>query len=307
MLIHGNPFFIVLSAFVSSPQPAHAATIYVGPSEAYKTIQAGIDAAVNGDRVIVRDGTYSGGGNRAITFNGKAITVKSQNGRQKCIVDGAGWAGNGFELKNGETSKSVISGFTIKNFSVLVGKGGIGIYCFSSSPTITNCTISGNSDDGIYCNHSYTTITNSILWGNASGEITVEGTNPRVTYSCVKGGYAGEGNINTDPLFFNAASGVFHIKPNSPCIDAGSPDISGLPETDKDGNPRIVRDLVDMGAYEYCPSGLPTIAFGVIDGQAAEKRLNQGKLAVLQASSSAQFKRGLSREIGSQCRWSVRA
>jgi hypothetical protein len=42
------------------------------------TIQDGIDAASDADTVIVRDGTYPGG----INFNGKLITVRSENGPQ---------------------------------------------------------------------------------------------------------------------------------------------------------------------------------------------------------------------------------
>ncbi|MHC4574605.1 MAG: choice-of-anchor Q domain-containing protein, partial [Planctomycetota bacterium] len=36
------------------------------------------------------------------------------------------------------------------------------------------------------------------------------------------------------------------------CIDTGDPNYVGEPnETDLDGNPRVVCDVVDMGAYEF--------------------------------------------------------
>ena len=41
------------------------------------TIQAGIDLAIDGDEVVVSDGTFSGPGNRNLDFRGKLITVRS--------------------------------------------------------------------------------------------------------------------------------------------------------------------------------------------------------------------------------------
>jgi len=63
---------------------APAATRLV-PDE-YATIQAAIDAAVDGDVVIIAPDTYTGYGSRDIDFLGKAITVRSKNGHNNCII-----------------------------------------------------------------------------------------------------------------------------------------------------------------------------------------------------------------------------
>jgi serine protease len=62
-------------------QRGSGATIRVPSDRA--TIQAGINAAANGDTVLIAPGTYS----ENINFSGKAITVTSEQGPQVTIID----------------------------------------------------------------------------------------------------------------------------------------------------------------------------------------------------------------------------
>ena len=124
------------------------------------TIQAAIDVSFNGDVVMIGDGTYTGDGNRDITFRGKAITVKSAGGPYDCIIDCQEICRHGdcydleevphrgFIFENGEGADSVLEGVTITNgyaeedgtFLDRGGSGG-GILCVHSGPTINRCII----------------------------------------------------------------------------------------------------------------------------------------------------------------------
>ena len=108
----------------------------------HATIQAAIDAATNGDRVLVSDGIYT----ENIDFKGKAITVKSVNGAAVTIIDGNA-ANTVVTFSFHETAESVLDGFTIRNGATAPSSftSGSGIYVGGSSPTIKNNIITGNS------------------------------------------------------------------------------------------------------------------------------------------------------------------
>ncbi|MHC4207055.1 MAG: Ig-like domain-containing protein [Planctomycetota bacterium] len=108
--------------------------------DVYPTIQAAIDDASDGRIIWIADGQYSGEGNFDIDFKGKAITIKSENGPQNCIID-CQFKGRGFDFHNGEDNSSVLDGIQIING--FAGGFGGGIKCTASSPMIINCIITG--------------------------------------------------------------------------------------------------------------------------------------------------------------------
>jgi len=127
------------------------------------TIQAAINAANNGDTVLVAPGTYL----ENINFGGKAITVASSGGPSVTTIDG-GAQGSVVTFSSGEPATSVLNGFTIRN-GLQNGLFGGGIYIASSSPTITGNIVTGNHAAvgcGIYVNGGSPLIQSNTITAN---------------------------------------------------------------------------------------------------------------------------------------------
>lgn len=121
---------------------AYTSGLGTGWDDAFQTIWSGIDAATDGDLVLVADGTYKGTSNTYLDFNGKLIYIQAYDlhGTGTCTID---CEDNtvAFVLENYETGDTVIDGFTIINGNDVVTGGGGGIFVDYASPTIKNCTI----------------------------------------------------------------------------------------------------------------------------------------------------------------------
>ena len=147
----------------------------------FDAIQEAIDAAVPGDEVVIADGVYTGSGNKNLDFAGKAITVRSASGDpDSCVIDCEN-AGRGFSFHSGEGQDSIVAGLTITNGYVTTAGGGVG--CTNgSSPTLTKCTITGNTASGtnangggVYCYDASPTLTRCTIVGNAASGSSAKG------------------------------------------------------------------------------------------------------------------------------------
>jgi len=126
---------------------ASPATIYV-PDD-YATIQAAVDAASPGDTIIVRDGTYI----ENVVVNKERLTIQSQNGAEKTIVQAADIEDHVFEVTADYVS---VEGFMIDG--VETGGGG-------STRRKAGIWINGTDSDPVeHCNMSNNVVSNN-LWG----------------------------------------------------------------------------------------------------------------------------------------------
>lgn len=153
--------------------PVPAATLWV-PSQ-YATIQAGIEAAKNGDTVLVADGFYFGAGNTALSLHGKSITIRSaSDDPTKCILYCQN-NGVGFVAHGSETAPAVIRGFTITGGWADQRGGGARL---SASPQIIRCIFDHHTSlyvgGGLSASNDYPTPTHTAFL-SASTEVYYDG------------------------------------------------------------------------------------------------------------------------------------
>jgi len=142
---------------------AQSATITVGPGADcdFDTIQGGIDAAVDGDTVLVLPGECVI--TEPVTFRGKAIMVKSEAGPHETIIRMGAPAdinrASVVVFESNESTDSVLDGFTITGgagswVTSVNASGGGGIFFDAASGTVSNCVIVQNRakyGGGILC------------------------------------------------------------------------------------------------------------------------------------------------------------
>jgi predicted outer membrane repeat protein len=131
--------------------------------------------------------------------------------------------------------------------------------------TLYNCTIVSNSaalaSGGAATNHlranGNCVLYNCIAYFNTAPSAP-NAENASQYYCCTPTpGVNAQNIITAPPQFVHPASGNYRLLATSPCIDAGNSTYTPS-ATDLDGNPRVARAAIDMGAYEF--QGGPSLA-----------------------------------------------
>ena len=159
------------------------------------------------------------------------------------------------------TSDPELNNITIVN-NYCGGGGGAGMQnAFDAAPILNNCIFWGNHALA----HSNTNDTTEYydgsqiwLWGMDCRPVFKNGDVQYGLDSIYGREYLTDENyidmIDADPLFVDANNHDYQLVENSPCVNTGTPDVTGLfiPGTDLGGNPRICGSRIDMGCYEFC-------------------------------------------------------
>ena len=150
---------------------------------------------------------------------------------------------------------------------------GGGIFLSMGNSNIINSVFTGNVADtgsAIHCYGGDHVLINSILWNNISPEVTFTTSDyiksMAVAYSDIENGLDSifpadstdiqwlEGNMDKDPLFVNPGEGDYHLKEDSPCIDAGTAFFVYDGDTIVNFQPgQYNGSAPDMGAFEFGP------------------------------------------------------
>ena len=161
-------------------------------SNAYDSIQEAVDAAVNGMTVLVTNGLYEGTGNYDINPGGKAITIRSWNGNADTVIKTHAY-GSAFIINSGETTNTVIRGFTIETFGDEAPEEGVVVD--GASPVLQDLMIHNCGLEAVSClNGAAPRILNSRFYDVPNG-LYADGSAGVLLQECVVTNTSGRGIV----------------------------------------------------------------------------------------------------------------
>jgi len=232
---HVNPV-ISNCVFISNSPSAIGGAVYLS--------SAATNCLVVNCTFTGNSGSYGGG----IASYGKVTVGNCSFIGNIAVSDGGGLYGNNITIRN-----SLLA----RNRATTQTGGGIRM---GQTSMVENCTIVSNyakvSGGGLYISGQGRGTNNIIYFNTTTNTDTIAANFTNVSgnigldYSCVIPAVAGTGNITNNPVLKDLAGGDYRLRMASPCVNTGTNQSWMTNAVDLQGNARILKIIVDMGAYE---------------------------------------------------------
>jgi hypothetical protein len=252
----------------------------------FPTIQAAINAAniFTNDTVLVSPGVY----NESVNFNGKSVLLISANGPTETLINPPAGL-SAITFSTGETSNSIVSGFTITNggisvsfssptiISNVVANCGTGVDSYFGSPIIQNNSITGCSGSAVYLGGAGSAVIqgNIIQYNGGSG--------PQTAISLAA---AGSPTINNNLIEYNYGDAILmynqcdaNIIQNVIVGNAGNGVWAGVPYGDR--GPYMVNNTIVGNGVQGINGGAGINLSGFIGGSEIFNNIVTGNPALI--------------------------
>ncbi len=262
-IIQGNPVtgdsavrcvYITNNAILSGFMLTNGATRSPGPES---DDEKGGGVWCDGTNTILTNCVIAG---NTAYFSGAGASGGVMN---RCLLIGNSAFGDPHYCPGGGCESSILN-FCILSYNSGEDGGGAAYSTLNNCLVCSNGAANGGGECG--CTFNNCTIIENGAWGGGGGAYGSSVNNSIVYYNVPANIYSGDpsfsnsctfpmpsggsGNITNEPLFLDLTNGNYHFHIDSHCINTGNNAFLNW-SSDLDGNPRIVNNTVDMGAYEY--------------------------------------------------------
>lgn len=217
--------------------------------------------------IRVSGNTITGAAGPGITCSGGAPVIAGNS-----IIGNTAAGSGGGVYSSGGASTTIANCLFLGNMA----PSGTAVAVNTGALTLINNTIVRNTSTGagtaVQFSGTSAKMVNNILAFNTNGVAIQGGASLSIRRNCTWNtgvAFSGpalspaDGNIVASPLFASVAGADYHLRPDSPCVDAAD-DTALLPgESDLEGRVRVIGAHADIGAYESDGTTYPLVAVHV--------------------------------------------